>query len=254
MPEMSEIMNANELASPLAPPLVQLLPETSPPAGLPRGVGIEPRALLEELRANRVLAEQAFLQRNQEQATPPAPEALRPAEPEPVPAPPSAPPPVEAVAPLAETAAPVPEVGLEKHLIFSLGPVRYAVPLDHIIEIGELEMFTPVPHVPDWILGITNLRGDIISLVDLNALSGEAQEEPMPGSNLLIAQNEAGNLTTGLIVDRVHGVTTISPTSIQHLDQITNQGISVFSRGYVNDGSFTLSLLDLESLLNSLVL
>src|SRR5262249_36237275 len=61
-------------------------------------------------------------------------------------------------------------VDQEKYVVFSLSGTKYAVPMSHILEVCELEHFTPVPNVPEWVMGITNLRGDIASIVNTRAL------------------------------------------------------------------------------------
>jgi purine-binding chemotaxis protein CheW len=267
-------------ASALETPSVSLTPPSNtvgavgtPTMGEDDVPGISPRKLLEELRAGQLAAERAFLERTQGHipdarvgelspkplavATPhasfltPTAEALPLAARTALAAPPPAAASVEAAV---VASVPAPGLDAEKHLIFSLAGVRYAVLLVNVIEIAELEHFTPVPNVPEWILGIINLRGDIISLVDLSALGGEPTEDIKVGSNLLITQSEAGDLTTAIVIDRVHGVIDITPKSIQRLDQISNQGLSLHSRGYVYEGTQMLSVLDLNALLRTLVL
>ncbi len=251
-------------------------PTTTAPLAQPVPPGVSARELLEELRTGRLVAERAFLERTRTTLTESAPPALpaivaAPAAPDtpdrviaqvkisqvlPAVAPPAA---LETAAPVAvipAAAAPVAAVAAEpeKHLIFALGELRYAVPLDHIIEIAELEQHTPVPNVPDWILGITNLRGDILSLVDLNALFGESTGEVPRGSSLLVAQTNAGDLTTCLVVDRVYGVVNVTPDQVQKLDQVANHMMAQHTRGYVHHAGDLLSLLDLEGLLRALEL
>ncbi len=249
-------------------------PTTVTPAVQQALSGVSARELLDELRTGRLAVERAFLERArttlaetappeappvfsapmaqpqtpqvfQEVAPTAAPEAATPAPIEPVPVE-SVPVESLAVAPVA-VAATEPE----KHLIFALGELRYAVPLDHVVEIAELEQYTPVPNVPDWILGITNLRGDILSLVDLNALFGESTGEVPRGSSLLVAQTNAGDLTTCLVVDRVYGVVNVTPDQVQKLDQVANHTLAQHTRGYVHHAGDLLSLLNLEGLLRA---
>ena len=103
-------------------------------------------------------------------------------------------------------------------------------------------------------MGITNLRGDILSLVDLNALHGEPVEEIPRGSSLLVVQTNAGDLTTCLVVDRVYDVLNVTASQVQKLDQVTNNPLSAHTRGYFSQAGHLLSLLDLEGLLRDLEL
>ncbi|NOT63827.1 MAG: purine-binding chemotaxis protein CheW [Acidobacteria bacterium] len=251
LPASQEAASLTSLAVTAMAPSAPVAPSSTP--GQP---GISARDLLDELRTGQLAAERAFLERARGLRT----ETERPE---------SAPPQLLSVrekitpTPVAVAAAPVaaapeptlgPALGMDKQLIFALGELRYAVPLDHIIEIAELENLTPVPNVPDWILGITNLRGDILSLVDLNALFGEPSAEVPRGSSLLVAQTNAGDLTTCLVVDRVYGVVNVAPEQMQKLDQVANHALAQHTRGYVSHADGLLSLLDLEGLLRALEL
>ncbi|HXG65917.1 MAG TPA: chemotaxis protein CheW, partial [Blastocatellia bacterium] len=105
--------------------------------------------------------------------------------------------------------------GQGKHIIFSLTGKRYAVPIRNVVEVGELSNLTPVPNVPHWVRGVTNLRGDIISVVDFRAFLGIGQElRPELGSMIVVRALE-GDLTTALLVDRDLGMTTVSAEQLQ---------------------------------------
>ena len=58
--------------------------------------------------------------------------------------------------------------GAERHLIFSLGAEEYAVPLLKVKEVIEVRDISVVPHTPKYYLGIMNLRGMIVSIIDLH--------------------------------------------------------------------------------------
>src|SRR5262245_52022400 len=49
----------------------------------------------------------------------------------------------------------------QRYIVFTLAETKYAVPLGSVIEMGRIPKITSVPLVPDWIKGVTNLRGDI---------------------------------------------------------------------------------------------
>ena len=66
----------------------------------------------------------------------------------------------------ATAAAPTPEQILEV-LVFSLGRERYAIESRHVREVMRTGELTPVPGTPSFVVGITNLRGEILLVVDL---------------------------------------------------------------------------------------
>ncbi len=64
---------------------------------------------------------------------------------------------------------------LYKHVIFRVGNEFYGAPLQDIIEVVEPCDVTPSPNSPKEFLGMINLRGEIISVLDFRVLLGQAQ-------------------------------------------------------------------------------
>ena len=59
-------------------------------------------------------------------------------------------------------------IDIGRHICFELGDKQLAIPLATVLEAGEHLPVQPLPLLPDWITGITNIRGEIISVVNLN--------------------------------------------------------------------------------------
>jgi hypothetical protein len=55
------------------------------------------------------------------------------------------------------------------NVAFTLGGSGCAFPAEYALEVGQIPKITPVPNVPDWLAGVANRRGDILSVVDLRA-------------------------------------------------------------------------------------
>lgn len=157
------------------------------------------------------------------------------------------------VAPASQT---VPSVK-EKHVVFTLAAAKFAVPMAQVLEVRDLEFLTPVMNVPAWVLGVTNLRGDIVSVVDLQKLAGVPAAEPEMLSapairNLIVVQTLNADLTTCLAVESIHGMVQAAPTEIQAIDRIYGDGLTPHTYGLIAQGEELLSVLNLESLLRSL--
>src|SRR5436190_369995 len=60
----------------------------------------------------------------------------------------------------------------EQFLIFTAAGTDFAAPLANIVEVGDAPLVTPLPCVPDWVLGVSNVRGDILSVLDLRTFFG----------------------------------------------------------------------------------
>lgn len=143
-------------------------------------------------------------------------------------------------------------ISQEKYVVFSLAGARYAVPMIQVLEVGELSNFTLVPNVPDWILGVTNLRGDIVSIVDIRALSDLDPEQYLDAHSLLVTQTFEGDITACLVVEQVGGIVNISASQIQMIETAGEDWLSPYVRGVHIQGDGLLSVLNLEGLLRSL--
>lgn len=57
-------------------------------------------------------------------------------------------------------------MGFEKAVVFLCGTEEYAVPVDQVISIEKLERVTPIPHLPNYLLGFTRIRGELTPVID----------------------------------------------------------------------------------------
>jgi purine-binding chemotaxis protein CheW len=141
--------------------------------------------------------------------------------------------------------------GEEQYVIFDLAGTEYATHIDNVTEIGRPLVVTPVPNVSDWVLGVANLRGDIVSMVDLRTFLGMEQMGYSQESRMLVAQASQGELTTGLIVDKVTGIRYLNVEQIGEPTAAIEDQIAPYLLGvYKHDGNL-LVVLDLDKLLLS---
>jgi chemotaxis signal transduction protein/CheY-like chemotaxis protein len=99
-----------------------------------------------------------------------------------------------------------------RHLVtFSLGNEKYAFDMDFMKKIRWAEGITPVPGLPPHIPGIINLRGEIISVVDLKALLGISSKTP---SKATIMVTSMKGVDVGFLVDSVDEIIDLPSKSI----------------------------------------
>lgn len=91
-----------------------------------------------------------------------------------------------------------------RYLIFSMGNESYGMEIRYITEIIGIQPITPVPDIPEYIKGITNLRGKIIPVMDAR-LRLKIAERAYDDRTCIIVL-ETGGTSTGLVVDRVSEV------------------------------------------------
>jgi len=143
--------------------------------------------------------------------------------------------------------------GEEQYIIFSLAESEYAVPAANVREIGEPPNVTPVPNVPDWVLGVANLRGDILSLVDLRLFLGMERIDYDEDTRMMVVhtQQDASSVTTGLMVDLVSDIRYLSVDRIGAPAAPIEDQVAPYLRGvYEHDGRL-LVVLNLDQLLLS---
>lgn len=145
---------------------------------------------------------------------------------------------------------PLHSVTEEQYVIFNLSGTEYAVPISNVTEIGNPLGVTPVPNVPDWMLGVANLRGDVTSVIDLRIFLGMEPAAYEKSSRMMVAQTREEELKLGLIVDRVSGISFLDREKMGPPTNIDDQ-ISPYLVGTHEQNGRLLVALDLEKLLLS---
>lgn len=96
---------------------------------------------------------------------------------------------------------------------FGLAHERYAIESAHVREVVPLENLTPLPCTPAFVLGIVNLRGEIVSVIDLRKFF-DLPITGLPDLNKVIVL-ESASMVFGILADVVHGVRRIALDDIQ---------------------------------------
>ncbi len=96
---------------------------------------------------------------------------------------------------------------------FLLAHERYAVESSHVREVYPLENLMPLPCTPAFVLGIVNLRGEIVSVIDLRVFF-DLPQTGLPDLNKVIVL-ESGNMVFGILADAILGARRIPLAEIQ---------------------------------------
>ncbi len=146
---------------------------------------------------------------------------------------------------LSETQVSV-DTSTEKYLVFQIGNESYGMPL---LQVQEIRSFTPVtrmPNTPNYVLGVMNLRGNIIAVLDART---RFEIEPLPEEEstvVIVAQVEGK--TFGLRVDSVSDVVDVPLNQIQPPPPIASEATQRFLSGLVQMGERVLILLNLTEI------
>ena len=127
---------------------------------------------------------------------------------------------------------------------FGLSRGRFALPTRLVLEALRLTSYTPVPRTPDFVLGVTNLRGAILPIFDLRNALGVAASGITDLSRLLVLGRDEAEFA--LVVDRVHEVLTLELATLVKADGV-DRGAGSLVRAITPDG---ISVLDGDALLD----
>jgi purine-binding chemotaxis protein CheW len=133
-------------------------------------------------------------------------------------------------------------------LTFRLGGEEYAVMVQDVHEVLKIRDLTPVPNTPDYVLGVTSLRGSMLPVIDLckrlNIAAGERDEK----SRIIVVG--LGDENAGLMVDRVSGVVSVHADALRPSPEHLEQGAE-FLRGIVRKDEKLYIVLDLEKAISA---
>jgi len=101
----------------------------------------------------------------------------------------------------------------EEFLVFSAAGERFGVKAGFVREVVRVEELTPLPGVPFHVLGIVNVRGEIVPVADLHRLLGIGGGRSESVDRVLILESE--NLVLGLAVDGVDGMHRVDAQRLQ---------------------------------------
>ncbi|MBC7537219.1 MAG: chemotaxis protein CheW [Bacteriovorax sp.] len=136
---------------------------------------------------------------------------------------------------------------LSRFIEFSLGKEDYAIPLLMVREVISVPDTTPIPKSPNHFLGIMNLRGQVISVVDLRKkLKIEARQDKEEAVIIV----DIGGMNIGVVVDSINKVLAFSSDEVSEMPEVENQINTHFIFGiYKKENSLTI-LLDIAKVLD----
>ena len=134
----------------------------------------------------------------------------------------------------------------EKFVVFFLGDELFALHAARIAEIVRPLSFTPLPGAPDWLHGIANLRGEIVSVLNLSGICGKPGAGDSSKSKLIVLKTKNAGSSVAFPVDRLNEIITLSADQIQPAEDARFLGCAVYKTAPVK-------LLDTEQLFASLI-
>jgi purine-binding chemotaxis protein CheW len=127
-------------------------------------------------------------------------------------------------------------------LVFQIGEENYAVPLNQVKEVIAQTKITPVPHVPSYFKGLINLRGKVISTIDLKEKLGIGVRRDQSKRPCVVI-SELDDLVLGGIVDDVLEVVGVTEAQIERRLDIQSKVSREYIQGAVRFENRALTIL-----------
>jgi purine-binding chemotaxis protein CheW len=159
-----------------------------------------------------------------------------------------------AVVPLATDSAPRRmSARADRHVVFTSAGSAYAVLETSVTEAGRIPKITRVPRVPEWVRGVTSLRGEVLSVLDLRVFLGLEPTSLHTGRLLVVrlAPREDDELSLGLLVDSVDQIASVPRDDLRPPASPLEGALAPFVTGVARLGERLVAALDLDALLGS---
>ncbi len=135
-----------------------------------------------------------------------------------------------------------------RFLEFDLGKESYAIPLLSVREVIPTPETTVLPNGPAHMVGIMNLRGQIISVIDLrNKLKIKPRENNKEQAVLIV---DMEGVSIGLVVDSINKVLSIATDELAEVPEIKSQVNATYIQGVYKGAERLTIILDIMNILN----
>ena len=138
----------------------------------------------------------------------------------------------------------------QRYVRIYLNDTLFGISLKNAVEIGQLTNITPLPNLPFWACGISNIRGEIVSIIDLQGFFEWPTSAVKLGRTFIVVESKG--VKVGLLVDRVMGILSLDPETTPVQEMHAQEGVAAsFVKGVVTAAEHTLNIFDLDRFLSS---
>ncbi|AEH07386.1 chemotaxis protein CheW [Methanothermococcus okinawensis] len=140
---------------------------------------------------------------------------------------------------------------MPKVVVFKLSSNEYGLKVDEVREVLKLQDITALPNTPDYVVGVTNIRGEITPIIDLRKkLNISSFEENHDDKEMLVMVIEINGVPVGILVDAVNDVIQISHEQIEDLGEIGKNISGEHIEGIAKIDNRLIILLNIDNLIN----
>ncbi|MFQ3189040.1 MAG: purine-binding chemotaxis protein CheW [Paraglaciecola sp.] len=131
---------------------------------------------------------------------------------------------------------------------YKLGDETYGINVMQVQEVLRHTEIAPVPGAPDYVLGIINLRGNVVTVIDTRSRFGLPASDITDNTRIVIIESD--DQVVGILVDSVAEVVYLRSSEIDSAPNVGTEESAKFIQGVSNRDGQLLILVDLNKLLN----
>ncbi|HUO12938.1 MAG TPA: chemotaxis protein CheW [Caulobacteraceae bacterium] len=124
---------------------------------------------------------------------------------------------------------------------------RFAIDIMSVREIRGWSAATRLPQAPDYVLGMINLRGSVLPVIDSSSRLGLGPSEPNAASVVIVA--ELGERVAGLLVEAVCDILALGEGMLQCVPEVGDARVHDFVGGVITTDAGIVTLLSLDCVL-----
>lgn len=138
-----------------------------------------------------------------------------------------------------------------KYITFALDGEEYGIPILNVREIIGMMKITPVPRMPEFVLGVVNLRGKVIPVIDLRTRFGLEFKEFEARTPIIVGEVEVNGdiMQIGIVVDSVSEVIQVTNDDVEETPSFGVEVNTKFILGIAKVDEGIKTLLDIDKVL-----
>lgn len=137
--------------------------------------------------------------------------------------------------------------GAVHFVVLSIAGETFAVDISKVREIIRVTKVTWVPGAPDYVLGVINLRGSVVAVIDLAAMLGMQGADEDSQTRIIVV--ESSGVVLGMLVDSVSRVADILPSQLEPALRTLDENQRAFVVAQMNLDNTLIGILELDEIL-----
>jgi len=129
---------------------------------------------------------------------------------------------------------------------FCVGEQEFCVDIMSVREIRGWTPAMPMPQAPSYLLGVIDLRGAVLPILDLSERLGLGSSKPTKNNVIIVVQ--IGSLVAGLLVDGMRDILTLVPDTVQAVPDIGTDDVRRFVSGLLPMEGRLISVIELDQI------